>query len=87
MPQAKAKGDYNNLLWEETFGEGRWTHYVFTLSATGLYLVRTVSKGECPTNAVMKHESKYSETIGDLVAKMPTEACQVRHSAPANIEF
>jgi hypothetical protein len=51
---------------------------VFTLSVTGLYLVMTVPKGEYPTNVVMKHVSKSSETIGDLVAKLPTEACQVR---------
>ena len=56
---------------------------VFTLSATGLYLVMTVPKGEYPINVVMKRESKSSETIGDLVTKLPTEACQVRHSAPA----
>jgi hypothetical protein len=58
---------------------------VFTLSATGLYLVMTVPKGEYPINVVMKRESKSSETIGDLVTKLPTEACQVRHSAPATM--
>jgi hypothetical protein len=52
---------------------------VFTLSATGLYFVMTIPKREYPTNVVMKHESKHSETAGDLVAKLPTEACQVRH--------
>jgi hypothetical protein len=60
---------------------------MFTFSATGLYLVMTVPKGEYPINVVIKHGSKRPETIGDLVAKGPTQACQVRHLAPASMGF
>ena len=86
MPQTKAKGDYINLQWQENFRAGvaksHWTHSVFKLSATDLYLVMTATKEEYTTNVVIKRESKFSETIVDLVAELPTEACQVRHSAP-----
>jgi hypothetical protein len=87
MPQTKAKGDYINLRWQENFkacvAKSHWIHSVFKLSATGLYLVMTVTKEEYTTNVVIKREGKFSETIVDLVAELRTEACQVRHSAPA----